>query len=95
MRISPLGDLLSRAMAIGPDNRLLAENNLLPGIGIHELVFGIPHYRIVNAAFCHVQPLGSRFNARTAAHGMPVLSWKLLRLKWRSTSQSSSRRWTG
>ena len=44
------------------NDRLLAENNLLPGIGIHELVFGVPHYRIVNAAFCHPHPLGSRFN---------------------------------
>ena len=41
---------------------MLAENNLLPGIGIHELVFGVPNYRIVNAAFCHPHPLGSRFN---------------------------------
>jgi hypothetical protein len=40
----------------------MAENNLLPGIGIHELVFGVPYYRIVNAAFCHAYPLGSRFN---------------------------------
>jgi hypothetical protein len=44
------------------NDRLLAENNLLPGIGIHELVFGVPHFRIVNAAFCHAHPLGSRFN---------------------------------
>ena len=44
------------------NDRLLAENNLLPGIGIHELVFGIPHYRIVNAAFCHAHPRGSRFD---------------------------------
>jgi hypothetical protein len=44
------------------NDRLLAENNLLPGIGIHELVFGVPNYRIVNAAFCHPHPLGSRFN---------------------------------
>jgi RES domain-containing protein len=44
------------------NDRLLAENNLLPGIGIHELVFGVPCYRIVNAAFCHAHPLGSRFN---------------------------------
>ena len=44
------------------NDRLLAENNLLPGIGIHELVFGVPYYRIVNAAFCHAHPLGSRFN---------------------------------
>jgi len=44
------------------NDRLLAENDLLPGIGIHELVFGVPYYRIVNAAFCHAHPLGSRFN---------------------------------
>jgi RES domain-containing protein len=44
------------------NDRLLAENDLLPGIGIGELVFAVPHYRIVNAAFCHAHPLGSRFN---------------------------------
>ena len=45
------------------NDRLLGENDLLPGIGIDELVFGVPHYHIVNAAFCHAHPLGSRFNA--------------------------------
>lgn len=44
------------------NDRLLAENDRLAGIGIRELVFGVPHYRIVNAAFCHPHPLGSRFN---------------------------------
>ena len=44
------------------NDRLLAENELLPGVGIHELIFGVPYYRIVNAAFCHAYPLGSRFN---------------------------------
>lgn len=44
------------------NDRLISESNLLPGIGIHELVFGLPHCRIVNAAFCHPHPLGSRFN---------------------------------
>lgn len=44
------------------NDRLLAENDLLPGIGIHELVFGVPYFRIVNAAFCHAHPFGSRFN---------------------------------
>jgi hypothetical protein len=43
------------------NERLMAENALLPGIGIRELVFDMPHYRIVNAAFCHAHPLGSRF----------------------------------
>jgi hypothetical protein len=44
------------------NDRLLAENNRLPGIGVHELVFGVPHYRIVNAVFTHAHPLGSRFS---------------------------------
>jgi RES domain len=44
------------------NERLLAENNRLAGIGIHELVFGIPYYRMINAAFCHPHPLGNRFN---------------------------------
>lgn len=44
------------------NDRLLAENDRLPGIGVHELVFGVPHYRIVNAAFTHAHPLGGRFD---------------------------------
>jgi len=44
------------------NDRLLAENNLLPGIGIDELVFGVPYYRMINAAFCHASPTGARFN---------------------------------
>jgi len=44
------------------NDRLLGEANLLPGISIHELLFGIPYARIVNAAFTHAHPLGSRFN---------------------------------
>jgi len=44
------------------NERLWAENNWLPGIGNHELVFGIPNYRVINAAFVHAHPLGSRFN---------------------------------
>ncbi|MBO6773840.1 RES family NAD+ phosphorylase [Thalassospira sp.] len=44
------------------NDRLLAENDLLPGIGVDELVFSVPSYRIINAAFTHAHPLGSRFN---------------------------------
>jgi RES domain len=43
-------------------DRLHGENGLLPGIGSHELVFGIPNFRVINAAFTHAHPLGSRFN---------------------------------
>ncbi len=44
------------------NDRLLAEHGLLPGIGIHELVFGTPHCRVINATFTHAHPFGSRFN---------------------------------
>jgi hypothetical protein len=44
------------------NDRLRAENNLTPGIGTAELVFGIPNYTIINAAYTHPHPLGSRFN---------------------------------
>ncbi len=44
------------------NDRLLAEHQRFPGIGIEELVFGVPCSHVVNAAFCHPHPLGSRFN---------------------------------
>jgi hypothetical protein len=45
------------------NDRLLAESRLSPGVDERELVFGIPSYRIINAAFCHPAPTGSRFNS--------------------------------
>ncbi len=44
------------------NERLHAEANLLPGIGVHELLFGVANARIVNACFVHAHPAGSRFN---------------------------------
>lgn len=44
------------------NGRLLGENGRLPGIGVQELVFGVSYGQIVNAAFTHPHPLGSRFN---------------------------------
>lgn len=45
------------------NDRLLGEENLLPGISVHELLFGVPYARIVNTAFTHAHPSGSRFNS--------------------------------
>lgn len=42
--------------------RLEAEENLRPSITPRELVFNVPHYRIINAAFTHPNPLGARFS---------------------------------
>jgi hypothetical protein len=44
------------------NDRVLAVHQLLPGIGLDELVFAVPHAAVINAAFCHAHPLGSRFN---------------------------------
>lgn len=44
------------------NDRLLGEASLLPGISVHELVFGVSYAHIVNAAFTHTHPMGSRFN---------------------------------
>jgi len=45
------------------NDRLLGEANLLPGISVHELLFGVAYAHIVNAAFTHAHPDGSRFNS--------------------------------
>jgi hypothetical protein len=44
------------------NERLRAESGLLPGIGMDELVFGVPNFRIINAAYTYARPEGSRFN---------------------------------
>jgi RES domain-containing protein len=44
------------------NERVLAEQQRLPGIGLEELVFAVPHASVINASFCHAHPLGSRFN---------------------------------
>ncbi|MCU0224755.1 MAG: RES family NAD+ phosphorylase [Acidobacteria bacterium] len=55
-----LADLF--ALEAATNDRLRAQCGLLPGIGVDELVFGVPNWRLVNAAFTHARPEGSRFN---------------------------------
>ena len=63
-RVSPTREVLQTAFEMDDktNDRLLAEIALLPGIGPHELVFGVPYANIINAAFSHAHPNGSRFN---------------------------------
>ncbi len=42
--------------------RLIGEHGRMHGIGVDELVFGVPNFRIINAAFTYPRPEGSRFN---------------------------------
>ncbi|MES2130121.1 MAG: RES family NAD+ phosphorylase [Pseudomonadota bacterium] len=44
------------------NERLRAEVGAASGIGVDELVFGVPNFRIINAAFTYARPEGSRFN---------------------------------
>ena len=50
------------ALESATNDRLLAERQLLPGIGVEELVFGVPNASVINATFCHPHPLGARFS---------------------------------
>lgn len=47
---------------IATNERTLVESGIPSGIDVHELLFGLPYSQIVNAAFTHPHPLGSRFN---------------------------------
>lgn len=47
------------------NDRIQGEEHGLAGISTYELVYGIPHARIINAAFTHAHPEGSRFNDGT------------------------------
>ena len=64
-RLTDDGELLDGIFELdnATNDRLVAESGLLPGIDARELVFGIPSYRIINAAFCHPVPNVSRFNS--------------------------------
>ncbi len=64
-RLTDDGEILDGIFELdnATNDRLLAESGKLPGVDARELVFGIPSYRIINAAFCHAAPHGSRFNS--------------------------------
>jgi len=56
--VAALTDLMASTNA-----RLRAQVDALPGgIRRDELVFAVPHWRIINAAFCYPHPAGSRFS---------------------------------
>jgi RES domain-containing protein len=58
------------------DGRTLGEANLLPGVTVHELLFGVPFAPIVNAAFTHARPEGGRFNGPTRGAWYSAFEWK-------------------
>jgi RES domain-containing protein len=57
------GELQDLAELDGATNaRLLGEEGLLSGIGVHELLYGVAYSEIVNASFTHAAPQGGRIN---------------------------------
>ena len=65
--LSPLADTTDELRDLfdldnATNERLRGEYGGLPGIGVDELVFGVPNFRIINAAYTYPRPEGSRFN---------------------------------
>jgi hypothetical protein len=65
--LAPLADSLDTLHDLfdldnATNERLRGEYGGLPGIGVDELVFGVPNFRIINAAYTYPRPEGSRFN---------------------------------
>lgn len=58
------------------NDRLLGEEGLLPGIGVHELVYGVRYAHIVNAAFTHTAPGGGRFNSNGRGAWYAGVEWE-------------------
>ena len=49
-------------LAGATNSRLRAQQHVGQGIAADELVFGVPHWRVINSAFTYASPSGSRFN---------------------------------
>lgn len=77
------------------NTRLLGEEGLLPGISVHELLFGVPYSEIVNASFTHAAPRGGRLTTTCAVPGMRASSAKLPSPKSPFTSWSNCARSIG
>ena len=63
-RLAPNDEVLHDSFQVESrtNDRLIADAGGLPGITPHELVANLPYASIVNAAFTHARPEGSRFD---------------------------------
>lgn len=63
-RLAPNNEVLQDGFQVESrtNDRLIADLGRLPGITPHELVANVPYASIINAAFTHARPEGSRFN---------------------------------
>ena len=79
------------------NERLQGEAGLLPGITVQELVFGVSYSHIVNAAFTHASPLGSRFNGpeRGAWYGGFSLETSGIEVAFHKSQELQEINWQG
>ena len=79
------------------NDRWLAEHQRYPDIGVEELVFGVPCSHVINAAFCHPHPLGSRFNGpdRGAWYAGLALETAQAEVAFHKVVELSETGWTG
>jgi RES domain-containing protein len=77
------------------NDRLLGEAGILPGITVRELVFGLSYSHIVNAAFTHANPFGSRFNRpeRGAWYGAFARNTSALEVAYHKSKELREIRW--
>lgn len=78
------------------NDRLRGASGLLPGIGVHELIFGVPYGEIVNAAFTHASPQGGRFHSplRGAWHAGLEFETSAREVAWHRLRELEETQWT-
>jgi len=90
-------DLLHDLVALdaATNTRLKADEGLLPGISVHELVYGVAYFQIVNAAFTHAAPYGGRFNTseRGAWYAGLELATSMAEVAWHKLRQLEEIAW--
>jgi RES domain-containing protein len=83
------------ALDAATNTRLKADEGLLPGISVHELVYGVAYFQIVNAAFTHAAPFGGRFNTdqRGAWYAGVELATSMAEVAWHKLRQLEEIAW--
>jgi RES domain-containing protein len=79
------------------NDRLLAAHQRFPGIGVEELVAGVPHAHVINAAFCHPHPFGARFSGpdRGAWYAAFALQTAQAEVAFHKSVELAETGWTG
>jgi RES domain-containing protein len=83
------------ALDAATNTRLKADEGLLPGISVHELVYGVAYFQIVNASFTHAAPFGGRFNTseRGAWYAGLELPTSMAEVAWHKLRQLEEIAW--